>query len=103
MPSTLGFCAGGKKDLLPARNERDLDTLTKFLKFSEHRDFLMSTIRCQIKACRGRYAVEDNYGEVFSVTRSSPPRIYFMTWNEELELFILFVVMTVFLRPFVVF
>ena len=65
MPSILGFCAGGKRDLLPARNERDLDTRIKSLKLSEHRDFLMSTIRCQIKARRGRYAVEDNYREVF--------------------------------------
>ena len=32
IPSVLGFCAGGKKDLLPARNERELDTLIKSLK-----------------------------------------------------------------------
>ena len=28
---------GGKWDLLPARNERELDTLVKSLKFNEHR------------------------------------------------------------------
>ena len=56
---------GGKWDLLPARNERDLYTLIKSLKFNENRDFLMSTIQCHLNACRGRYAVEDNYREVF--------------------------------------
>ena len=34
-------------DLLSAKNERELDTLLKSLKFSEHRDFLMSTIMCK--------------------------------------------------------
>ena len=48
-------------DLLPARNERELDTLINSLKFNEHRDFLMSTIRYHINACRCTYAVEDNY------------------------------------------
>ena len=36
------------------KNERELDTLIKSLKFNEHRGFLMSTIRCHIRACRGR-------------------------------------------------
>ena len=65
MPSILGFCAGEKWDLMPARNERELDTLIKSLKFNEHRDFLISTMRCHINACRGKYTVEDNYREVF--------------------------------------
>ena len=56
---------GGKWDLMPARNERELDTLIRSLKFNEHRDFLMSPNRCHISACRGTYAVEDNYREVF--------------------------------------
>ena len=54
-----------KWDLLAAENERELDTQIKSLKFNEHRDFLMSTTRCHINGCRGRYAVEDNYREVF--------------------------------------
>ena len=65
MPSILGFYAGGKWDLLPARNERELDTLIKSLEFNEHRGFLISTTRCHINAYRGRYAVDDNYREVF--------------------------------------
>ena len=92
---------GGKWDLLPARNERELDFLIKSLKFNEHTDFLMSTIRCHINACRGRYAVEDNYREVLRYNTAESAQDFFMTWSEQLELFILFVVMTVFVRPFV--
>ena len=92
-----GFCAGGKWDSLPARNERELDTLIKSLKFNEYRDFLMSTIRCHLNACRGRYAVEDNYREVFRHSMAESAQDFFMTGNEQLELFILFVVMTDFL------
>ena len=65
MPSILGFCAGETWDLLPTKNERELDTLIKSLKFNDHRDFLKGTIRCHINEGRGRYAVEDNYREVF--------------------------------------
>ena len=78
MPSILGFCAGEKRDLLPAINERDLDTLIKSLKFNEHKDFLMSTIRCHIKAFRGRYAVEDIYREVFRhITAESAQDLFY--------------------------
>ena len=62
----------------------------------------MSTIRCHINACRGRYAVEDNYREVFRHNTAESAQDFFMTSNEQLDLFILFVVMTVFLRLFVV-
>ena len=46
-------------DMLPANNKRDLDTLIKSLKFNDHIDFLMSTIRRLTNVCRGRYAIED--------------------------------------------
>ena len=91
----LGFCAGEKWDLFPAKNERELDTQIKSLKFNEDRDFLMSTMRCHINACRGRYAVEDNCRAVFRHNMAESAQDFFMTWNEQLELFILFVVMTV--------
>ena len=71
MPSTLGFCAGAKLDLLPAKNEREL----------EHRDFPMSTIRCHINACRGRYAHEDNYREVFRHNIAKPAQDFFNDWE----------------------
>ena len=103
MPSILEFCAGGKWDLLSARNERDLDTLIKSLKFNEHRDVLMSTIRCHINACRSRFALEDNYREVFRQITAESAQDFFLTWNKQLELFIMFLVMIVFLRLFVVF
>ena len=78
MSLILGFYAGGKWDLLPARNERELDTLIKSLKFNEHRGFFISTTQCHINACRGRYAVEDNYREVFRHNTADPPRIFFL-------------------------
>ena len=86
------FVLGGKWDLLPAKNERELDTLIKSRKFNEHRDFLMSKNRCQTNACRGRYAVKDE--KFFGLIWPSPPR-FFMTRNEQIELFILFVVIIV--------
>ena len=62
---------GEKWDLLPARTEREVDTLIKSL------EFLMSTIRCLINACRGRYAVEDNYREVFRPNMAEPAQDFF--------------------------
>ena len=61
----LEILCGGEWDFVPARNERELDTLVISLKFNEHRDFLMSTIRSHINTCRVRYAVEDNYRDLF--------------------------------------
>ena len=66
---------GGKWNLLPAKNERELDTQIKSLKLNEHRDFLMSKIRCQINACRGRYAVKDE--KILGLICPSPPRFFY--------------------------
>ena len=102
MPSVLVFCAGGKMGIVASKKRRQLDILIKSLNFYEHRDFLMSTIRCHINACRGRYAVEDNYWEVFRHNMAESAQDFFMTWNEQIELFILFVVMAVLLWLLVV-
>ena len=61
----LGILHLGKMGFVASKNEREPDTLIKSLKFNEYRDFFMSTMRCHINAYRGRYAVEDNYREIF--------------------------------------
>ena len=66
-----GICSQQKK------NERELDTLIKFFKFNKHRDFLMSSIRCHIIACRGRYAVEKNHPEVFTHNMAESAQDFF--------------------------
>ena len=76
-----------KWDLLPARSERELDTLIKSLKFNEHRDFLMSTIRCHQNACVVDMPSRITTENYLDIIWPSPPRIFFMTWNEQLELF----------------
>ena len=78
--------------MLPAKFERELGTLIKFIEFKEHRVFLTSTIRCHINPCRGRYVVEDNYREVvLRHTMAESDQDFSMTRNEQLELFVLFV------------
>ena len=65
----------GENGICCQQNERELDTLIKSLKFNEHRDFLMSKIRCQINACRGRYAVKDE--KFLGLIWPSPPRFFY--------------------------
>ena len=72
---------GENLDLLPARNERELDTLINSLKFIEHRDFLMSTIRYHINICRCTYAVGDNYWEMFRHNTAESAQDFFYEWE----------------------
>ena len=72
MLGKMGFVASKK-------NERELDAQIKSLKINDHKDFLMSTTRCHINACRGRYAVEDNYREVFRHNMAESAQVFFMT------------------------
>ena len=81
----------------PAKKERELDIRIESLNLNERKDFLMSIIRCHINACRGSYAFDDNDREVFRHNMAQYAQDFFMTWNEQLKLFILFVVMTVLL------
>ena len=67
-----------KWDLLPVKNERELETLIKQTSQAQRTQrFLMSTIRCHIKACRGRCAVEENYREVFKHNLSESAQDFF--------------------------
>ena len=57
----------------------------------------MNTIRCHINACCGTYPIEVNYQEVFQHKTEESTQDFLMTWSEQLELFIQFVVVTVLL------
>ena len=59
-PRSWDSVLGHRWDVLPGSPER-LDTLVKMLRFTEHRDFGMFTIRCIINTCEGRYRNENSY------------------------------------------
>ena len=88
MPSIRWFCAWEKMGFAASKHTRELDTLIESPRLNEHKDFLISTIRCHINACRGRYAIEDNYQEVFRPNKSKSAQNFLMNWNKHNELFI---------------
>ena len=56
---------GERWDLIPDyRDEDQLDTVIKTLKMSEHREFGLFTIRCQITTETGRYRLDNSYRTV---------------------------------------
>ena len=59
-PRSWDSFLGHRWDVLLGLPER-LDTVVKLMRFTEHRDFGMFTIRCTINTCEGRYRNENSY------------------------------------------
>ena len=58
---SLDSVLGNRWDVLPASTEGALDLVVKTMRFTEHRDFGLFSLRCMINATEGRYHSETNY------------------------------------------
>jgi hypothetical protein len=59
--NSLDSVLGYRWDVLPAQITEGLDTGIKSLRFQEHRDFGLYTIRCSITATEGRFCDEEDH------------------------------------------
>lgn len=57
--STWDSVLGTKWDMIPCHGKQGEDILIKILRFTEHRNFGMHTIRCQFITCQGHYKSSD--------------------------------------------
>ena len=57
---------GSRWDVLPAQKENGHDTLIKYLRITEHREFTSFNLRCNVQTCTGHYASEEDYRTLFS-------------------------------------
>lgn len=55
---------GERWDILPGKSDESSDTLIKTLRFTEHRDFGLFTMRCHITTCEGRFRHEEDYRSI---------------------------------------
>lgn len=60
-PRSWDSVLGHRWDVLPAIEQDRLDTFVKTLRFTEHREFGLYTIRCSINTCNGRYRDDPDY------------------------------------------
>ena len=58
---SLDFILGQNWDIIPAEGGSELDTLIKSLKFTEYRDYMKFSIRCQLTATEGRFKNKENH------------------------------------------
>ena len=52
-------------DVLPAQETNGHDTLIKYLRITEHREFTSFNLRCNVQTCTGHYASEEDYRTLF--------------------------------------
>ena len=62
---SLDFILGQNWDIIPDVLENEPDTLIKSLKFTEHREFMMFSIRCHITTTEGRYKKNEDHRRSF--------------------------------------
>ena len=65
-------------EVLPAQKDNGHDTLIKYLRITEHREFTSFNLRCNVQTCTGHYASEEDYRTLFShnLEQSKPHYFY---------------------------
>ena len=63
--NSLDFILGQNRDIIPDTLEDEPATLIKTLKITEHRDFMMFSLRCHITTTEGHYKKNGDHRQSF--------------------------------------